>query len=130
MNKYASEITITKEHLDELKHVNNVVYLKFLENIAIEHWYEVATAEERESIRWIARRHEIDYLQPAYLDDVLTLETWVEHFDAISTERHYLISKNGRPIVKAQTLWIALDPKRMKPKRVSADLLTKFNQLF
>ncbi|KPM47839.1 acyl-CoA thioesterase [Jiulongibacter sediminis] len=129
-NTFSQNIKITPEHLDELNHVNNVVYLKFMEKAAIDHWYHVATEEERESVRWIARRHEIDYLRPAFLNDELTIETWVEKHDAISTERHYLISKNGQPVVKALTLWIALDPVSMKPKRLPAELMAKFDRLF
>lgn len=129
-NTFSKNVKITPKHLDELNHVNNVVYLKFMEQAATDHWYDVATKDEKESIRWIARRHEIDYIRPAFQNDEITIETWVEKYDAISTERHYQISKNGQILVKALTLWIALDPKTMKPKRLPATLMAKFDRLF
>ncbi|MGR3810693.1 acyl-CoA thioesterase [Jiulongibacter sp. NS-SX5] len=129
MQTHKTIITVEQSHLDELEHVNNAVYLKFLEKAAIAHWYSLADEDTRAGIRWIARRHEIDYLKPAFLHDKLVVETWIEKYDAISTERHYVIKKDQQVIAKALTIWVAIDPNSMKPKRVSSNILQKFESL-
>ncbi len=110
---------ICETDLDELRHVNNVVYLKFLQEVAIRHWDSLAPQEIRDSIRWIVRKHEIEYLYPARLHDRIELITWVSSAAGVSSERCYEIHLNGKVIVKARTLWIAVDPVTQKPMRIS-----------
>ncbi len=124
--KFTQEIVIKNEHLDELNHVNNVVYFSFLQDIAINHWYSTVPANLRVNIRWVARKHTIEYLKPAFLDDTLHITTWIEHFSPISSERHYEIYKNGILLVKASTVWIALNLHTMKPTRIDPALIERF----
>lgn len=110
---------ICEADMDEMQHVNNVVYLKFLQEVAISHWDSLAPQEMRDNIRWIVRRHEIEYLHPARLHDRIELITWVSSAAGVSSERCYEIRLNGKVIVKACTLWIAVNPVTQKPLRIS-----------
>ena len=123
---YTKNITVEDSFLDEMKHVNNVVFLKLLQDVAIDHWYAEADQAQRDSIRWIARKHEIEYLKPAFLNDLLKIDTWIESFNAVSTLRKYEIYKRDQLIVQASTLWVALDANSLKPMRLSQDILAKF----
>lgn len=110
---------IVQQHdLDELHHVNNVVYLSFLQDLAINHWQSTAPFHIIDSIRWIVKKHEIEYFNPARLGDILTLKTWIEDFKGVQSNRAYEIYKDSTLIVKAKTLWISIDPLSQKPKRL------------
>lgn len=111
--------TISEADLDDMQHVNNVVYLQFLQEVAILHWDTLAPQEIREKIKWVVRKHEIEYLYPARLHDRIELITWVSSASGVSSERCYEIRLNGKVIVKARTLWIAVDPVTHKPLRIS-----------
>ncbi|UBM60849.1 acyl-CoA thioesterase [Marinilongibacter aquaticus] len=119
-------IRVEPQHLDEMNHVNNAVFVSFLQEAALSHWYAVATAEEVESVRWVAKRHEIDYLKSAYLNDELCIFTWIATYNAVSTRRMYEIYHKEQKIVQAETVWVALDPETLRPKRLALETLDKF----
>ena len=81
-------IAVEPADIDGLGHVNNVVYLRWVQDIAIAHWRAVASAADQEKFLWIVVRHEIDYKQPARLGDVILAKTWVGAATRIKFERH------------------------------------------
>ncbi len=90
-----------------------------LQEAAIAHWNTLADENTRESLRWIVRKHEIEYFAPAFEGDQIEIRTWVNSAEGASSERAYEITKSGRTLVKAKTLWIAVDPVSHKPLRIS-----------
>ncbi len=73
-------LTLTAEpaHIDELGHVNNAVWVQWIQTVATSHWYATAPEEYRDAFVWVVIRHEIDYLRPALVGDVVTGRTWVD----------------------------------------------------
>jgi len=63
--------------IDELNHVNNNVYLRWANLAATKHWEKLSDANINKQYVWVALRHEIDYIKPAFLKDVITVKTWV-----------------------------------------------------
>jgi acyl-CoA thioester hydrolase len=124
--KHSIKILVKKDHLDELNHVNNVVYFEFLQEAAISHWHAIAPTKIIDSVRWIVKKHEIEYFKPAFLDDILHVTTWVQEFTAISSLRLYEIKRNEDLIAKASTLWIALEKVNMKPRRLDKSVAELF----
>lgn len=124
--RYHIQIRVQESHLDELQHVNNVEYFHFLQEVAIAHWNAIAPKEAIEELRWVVRKHLIEYLKPAHLHDELTVETWVEEFSSVTSLRKYQIRRDKDVLVNAETLWIALDTKTMKPKRVDKTIASLF----
>lgn len=118
--------TITEADLDDLQHVNNVVYLQFLQDVATAHWDSLASQEIRDEVKWVARKHEIEYLCPARLHDRIELVTWVSAASGVSSERCYEIRLEGKILVRARTLWIAVDPVTRKPMRISETIKQLF----
>ena len=108
--------------IDELNHVNNVVYFNYLQQGAMAHWYSSVPTEISDSMRWVVKKHEIEYLKPAFLGDSIIVKTWVDNFSGVTSDRNYEIYKDHILLVKARTLLVALDPLSMRPKRVPADL--------
>ena len=76
-SEYTHNVIVVETDIDELNHVNNVVYLQYAQDIATAHWESVASPELQEKVIWVARRHEIDYLKQALLGDKLVIKTRV-----------------------------------------------------
>lgn len=95
------------EHIDILNHVNNVVYLGWVQDVAISHWQAMAPQHMQESMFWVVRRHEIEYLRPALLGETLTVNTWVGREVDGLFERFTHISRagDGAALVEVLTLW-------------------------
>ena len=133
--KYEQEIKVTESDIDILGHVNNTVYLRWVQDIAIAHWNLYATNEERDTIFWVVVRHEIDYKRPTFLDDEIVLSTWVGEANRRAFERHTeIIRKKDRKILaKAVTLWSSVSSETIKSivpsqsiyERFSTNLLSK-----
>src|SRR5258708_20913131 len=69
-------ISVMPEDIDEQNHVNNTVYLRWVQEVATAHWQAIASSEAQEDIGWVVLRHEIDYKTPACLRDYVVLRTW------------------------------------------------------
>ena len=119
---YEHIIKVAEADIDELNHVNNVVYFNYLQQGAMAHWYSSVPTEISDSMRWVVKKHEIEYLKPAFLGDSIIVKTWVDNFSGVTFDRIYEIYKDYILLVKASTVWVALDPVSMRPKRVPADL--------
>jgi len=124
MKKHQAFIEVLQEHLDDLEHVNNVVYLQWVQNIAAEHWF--ALASDVEDLKWVVRKHEIEYFAPAFLHDHLMLETWVEGMEGISSFRRVRILKGDQVVCSCLSQWIMLDAKSMRPKRITSEIAGLF----
>jgi acyl-CoA thioester hydrolase len=88
--------------IDELGHVNNVVYLRWVQDVAAAHWESATTPAERAAVGWVVLRHEIDYKHPARPGDDVIARTWVGPPAAATFERHTEISRAADRRVLAQ----------------------------
>ena len=122
--------------IDEQDHVNNTVYLRWIQEVAIAHWKSLASAEAQRAIGWVVLRHEIDYKTPACLGDEIVLRTWVGEASRLKFERFTEIRRAypepGRRVdnqlfAQARTVWVPIDWKTGKPTRVSAEVREKFS---
>ena len=110
--------------IDELGHVNNTVYLRWAQEVAVAHWRAVASAEAQVAILWVVLRHEIDYKAPALPGDEVLLQTRVGKATRLTFERQTQISRaaDGQLLARARTLWCPLDRESRRPTRVSAEV--------
>jgi acyl-CoA thioester hydrolase len=125
---YEHPFRVASVDIDLLGHVNNVVYLRYTQDAAFAHWYAAAGNEYVESLVWVVRRHEIDYLQPAFAGDELLTRTWVGAASGASFERFAEITrpKDGQVLARVKSVWVALDAKTLRPRRVTAELRSRF----
>lgn len=127
------ELTIPVEaaDIDELGHVNNVTYLRWVQEVAIAHWRAIAAAEDQAKLRWVVVRHEIDYKHPAYAGDGIVVKTWVGTASRIRFERHTELLRAGDRclLAKARTLWCPIDAATGKPTSVGPDVRARFSVL-
>ena len=125
---FTLSITVADEHLDELNHVNNVIYVKWMEDIARKHWQQYASQELQDEILWMIKRHEIEYFNQAFLHDHLMMHTWTGEYTNITWKRHYEIIRaaDNKKIIEAMSLWIPLDKKTQRPKKITGELVEMF----
>ncbi|MFY9727154.1 MAG: thioesterase family protein [Bryobacteraceae bacterium] len=122
-------VAVEPGDIDALGHVNNVTYLRWVQDVAVAHWTAFAPAADQASRVWVVLRHEIDYKQPAHLGDRIIARTWVGHATRVRFERHTeLLRASDRAVLaKALTLWCPIDPSTGKPASVSAEVRARFS---
>jgi acyl-CoA thioester hydrolase len=127
--RFEMVIPVLPGDIDEQNHVNNTVYLRWVQDIATAHWRAVASPKAQESIGWVVLRHEIDYKGPATLGDEVVLSTWVGQATRLTFERFTEIRRNsdGQLLSQARTLWCPIDAQTGRPVRVSADVRAQFS---
>jgi acyl-CoA thioester hydrolase len=118
-------IKVLADDIDELNHVNNIVYLRYVQDAAIGHWKTVPQNIASQII-WVARRHEIDYLKPAFLDDDLVVKTWVDSFVGVKSLRHCEVMRGEEILARSVTHWVALDAHTFRPKRITEEIVEQF----
>ena len=122
-------IAVEPADIDGLSHVNNVVYLRWVQDIAVAHWRAVASTADQEKYLWIIVRHEIDYKQPARLGDVIVAKTWVGAATRIKFDRHTEMRRasDGILLANARTVWCPIDARTGKVVGVSAEVRACFS---
>ena len=115
--------------IDEQNHVNNAVYLRWVQDVAIAHWQAIACPDAQEAIGWVVLRHEIDYKTPATLRDQIALRTWVGKATRLTFERFTEIRRknDGQLLSKARTLWCPINARTGRPTRVSEEVRAQFS---
>ena len=110
--------------IDDQRHVNNVVYVAWLNDIAVAHWLALAPPAMARAVAWVASRHEVDYLAPARLDDEVDVRTRVGHAEGLRFERltEFVRVADGRVLARGRTLWVPVDPTTGRPMRVGPDV--------
>ena len=122
-------IRVEPSDIDQLGHVNNVSYIRWVQDVAVAHWQAAAPAADQAVLVWVVIRHEVDYKRPAYLEDEIVARTWVGKASRIRFERHteILRAKDRALLVKALTLWCPIDTRTGKPADVSDEVRSVFS---
>jgi len=122
-------VTVLPADIDEQNHVNNIVYLRWVQDVGTAHWKSLASAEAQAATGWVVLRHEIDYKIPASLGDEIILRTWVGEASRLKFERFTEIRRkiDNQLLAKARTVWVPIDWKTGKPVRVSAEVRARFS---
>jgi acyl-CoA thioester hydrolase len=107
--------------IDDLNHVSNIVYVRWVQDVAKAHWFAAAPPEDQAGLVWMVVRHEIDYLAPAVAGDELVLRTWIGAAAGLRFDRHteILRAADRKVLAKARSVWVPIDPATGRPKRVS-----------
>lgn len=129
MKAFEIEIEVKVRDIDELNHVNNVVYVQWIQDVAKAHWERLATKAIQNKYIWVVLRHEVDYLGQTVEGDFLMARTWVEWSEGVKSERHVEIrnKETGKMVVKSKTLWCLLDAVTKRPRRIESDITAIFH---
>ncbi len=122
-------VPVLSTDIDEQSHVNNTVYLRWVQDVATAHWTSLASAQSQAAIGWVVLRHEIDYKLPASFGDEIVLRTWVGQASRLKFERFTEVRRkiDNQLLSQARTLWVPIDVRTGKPTRVSAELRAQFS---
>jgi acyl-CoA thioester hydrolase len=126
--KFTLSLCVPDSDIDRQRHVNNVAFVRYVQEVALAHWRSVASAEVQTAFTWVVRRLEIEYLRPAYAGEELLLRTWVGEPSGATWERFTEVLRSGeeKPLVTARTVWVLLDATSGRPRRVDPAMVAQF----
>jgi acyl-CoA thioester hydrolase len=129
---FVRRFPVTAEAIDRQGHVNNLAYVAWMQDIAIEHSAAAGWPMERYltlGAGWVVRSHFIEYLRPAYAGDRMVAATWVPEFTQRSTPRRYLfVREDDRQLLaQAETRWVFVDLSTGKRRALPDDLIAAFD---
>jgi acyl-CoA thioester hydrolase len=121
-------IAVEPGDIDDMQHVNNVVYLRWVQDVALAHWQSSATEEMQATLAWVATRHELDYLRAALPYDVVLARTWIGTVDSRRFERFTEIVRatDQCVLLRARTLWLLVTRATGRVTRISPELRACF----
>ncbi|MEZ0495960.1 acyl-CoA thioesterase [Sphingomonas sp. IW22] len=128
MTPFRREIVAGQGDIDELGHVNNAVWVKWIQDVATAHWQAVASPHHVDRYVWVVTRHEIDYRGNVRAGEAVTAETWVAdaprgaRFDRLMR----FVGADGRVRVEARTTWALIERESGRLMRVPADVAAPF----
>ena len=128
---YIKTITIPSSVIDENGHVNNVVYVQWMQDIAVEHYASIGGIEAQgPDATWVVREHKVEYLLPAFAGEQIEIRTWVENVRRVRSLRKYefVRKSDGKILVKGETDWVFVDTKNGSPLAIPANVTDVFEK--
>lgn len=129
MKPYTKIITVEEEDLDDLRHVNNVRYVQWIQDISKEHWEKSVTEKLKKEVIWVVQNHNITYRGAAKLGDVISLKTYIAATQGATSHRMVEMRNKttGELLLTSKTAWCLLHPKTFRPMRISEEISAIFD---
>ena len=122
---YTKTIIIPSSAIDENGHINNVVYVQWMQDLALEHYASIGGIEAQgPDSTWVIRKHSVEYFLPAFEGEQIEARTWVEDFRKVRSLRMYefIRKSDGKVLVKGETDWVFMDTKTGRPKAIPVEV--------
>lgn len=125
---FSQTFTAIPEQIDMMGHVNNAVWVGWVQDIATAHWDAAARSEDHDAFIWLVIRHEIDYRGNIASGETVAGYTWIAGpaTGAKSIRRAEFTNADGKVIVSAQTTWAMLDRETGRLARVRPEIIAPF----
>jgi len=127
---YSKTITIPQTAIDENGHVNNVAYVQWMQDIAVEHYESIGGTNPMQLVgaTWVVREHKIEYLLPAFAGEEIEIRTWVENIRRVRSLRKYefVRKSDAKIVVKGETDWVFVDVKTGTPRAIPQEVSKVF----
>ncbi len=126
---YAKSFVIPASSIDENGHVNNVAYVQWMQDIAVEHYSSIGGVKAQgPEATWVVREHKIEYFLPAFEGEEIEIKTWVENLRRVRSLRKYefVRKSDGRVLVQGETDWVFVDLKTGMPRAIPEDVSRVF----
>jgi acyl-CoA thioester hydrolase len=127
---YSKIFIIPQTAIDENGHVNNVTYVQWMQDIAVEHYASIGGIQAQgPDATWVVRSHRIEYFRPAFLGEQIEIKTWVENIQRVRSRRMYeFIRKvDEKVLVKGETDWVFVDIKNGRPLEIPEEVKNVFS---
>lgn len=126
-SQYFLNLIVDKDAIDSLGHVNNVVYLKWAQDIAAAHWNERASEAIKERYFWVVSSHFIEYKRPSFEGDEVKLYTHVlDDAKGATWGRKVWMECDGKLLATVTSQWCLMDKLSQKPTRITIEILRLF----
>lgn len=128
MSEHFSQFVAQPQDIDELSHVNNAVWVRWVQELATAHWNAVAPQEAINRYIWVVTRHEIDYRGNVSVGETVTGRTWIsEKPKGARFWRNFSFTNTGgKQMVSGRTNWAIINRETQRPVRVPAELVALF----
>ena len=130
MPAYRVEIVVPPEVVDRNRHVNNVAYVQWMQDAAIQHSAATGCTRMTAAIgaTWVARMHRIEYLSPAFAGEAITVLTWVADFRRVRSLRRYrfIRAADQRVLAQGETDWVLVDVATGRPRAIPREMASLF----
>ena len=123
---YHHKIGILPADIDHMGHVNNSVYLKWVQEAVVRYWETIAPPEAVARHLWVALSHEIKYRRPAFLDDLVVADVIAEKVEGARAAFTTLIMRGEEVIAEVKSSWCCLDAVSKRPARLARDIIARF----
>jgi acyl-CoA thioester hydrolase len=126
---YTKTFSIPASSIDENGHVNNVAYVQWMQNIAVEHYSSIGGIQAQgPDATWVVRSHKVEYFLPAYEGEEVEIRTWVENIQRVRSLRKYEFVRkaDGKTLVKGETDWVFVDAKSGRPLAIPQEVVDVF----
>jgi acyl-CoA thioester hydrolase len=123
---YMFDIQVTAEVVDRNGHVNNVAYIQWMQDAAVQHAQATGCtrATTAAGATWVVRSHQIEYLSPAFAGDTLTVQTWVSNLHKVRSLRKYkfIRASDQTVVARAETGWVFVNAQTGRPQSIPDDV--------
>jgi acyl-CoA thioester hydrolase len=126
---YSKTFTIPETAIDENGHVNNVTYVQWMQDIAVEHYASIGGIQAQgPEATWVVRGHRIEYFLPAFVGEEIEIKTWVENIQRVRSLRMYEFVRKAddKVLVKGETDWVFVDTKNGRPLAIPDEVKNVF----
>ena len=124
MYRYA--IGIEPADIDHMGHVNNSVYLKWVQEAVVQYWEKVAPPDAVARHLWVALKHEISYRRPAFLEDIVVADVIAERVQGARALCTTVIKRGEEVVAEINSTWCCLDAASRRPARLAKDIVGRF----
>ncbi len=123
---YRHAIGIEPADIDHMGHVNNSVYLKWVQEAVVQYWEKIAPADAVARHLWVALKHEISYRRPAFLDDIVVADVIAEQVQGARALFTTVIKRGEEVVAEINSTWCCLDAVSRRPARLAKDIVGRF----
>jgi acyl-CoA thioester hydrolase len=120
------EFEVPPDAIDENDHVNNVEYVRWMQEAAVRHFGSVGGNDlmDAAGATWVVRSHHVEYLRPALRGERIRVRTWVKDFRRVMSTRKYefVRADGGTVLAKGETEWVYVDVKTGRPRSIPAEI--------
>jgi acyl-CoA thioester hydrolase len=119
-------ISIARNDIDHMGHVNNSVYLTWVQDAVVRYWQTIAPAEAVGKHLWVALKHEITYRRPTFLDDQVMAEVIAEKVEGARAFFTTMLKRGEDVLAEVKSCWCCLDAVTQRPTRLAKDVVSRF----
>jgi acyl-CoA thioester hydrolase len=119
-------LAIAPANIDHMGHVNNAVYLSWVQDAVVKHWERFAPTEAQGKYLWVALKHEITYRRAAFLDDNLVATVVLERVAGARAFYNTLIKRGEEVLAEVESIWCSVDAATHRPIRLAREVIRSF----